>query len=172
MGDNSQDVTIDNQQERLFFDIGYILGIIDGEGCCQFGYKYYYKGCKVFSPKITIFNSNPSIIEKTKKCLDRLGVSYYCFAVKAHGREVWPGWRVEIAGIGRVEKITNLLLPFPSGKQDRLRILNEFCHYRTGANRTKYSEIDQSYFIKLRELNKLYRGRTESPETIRSNATT
>ncbi len=173
MSNNSQDITIDNQQERLFFDIGYILGMIDGEGCCQFGYKYLYKGCKVFSPKVSIFNSNPIIIQHTKEALDRLGISYYSFAVKMHGRERWPSWRIEIVGLARIKKLTDLLLAYPSGKKERLQVLNDFCNYRLGLNRTKYSNIDQSYFIKLKNLNKLYRGiSTESPETIRSNATT
>ena len=32
MSENIQDIIMGNQQERLFFDVGYLLGIIDGEG--------------------------------------------------------------------------------------------------------------------------------------------
>ena len=161
-----------NQQERLHFYIGYVLGIIDGEGSCQFGYKYLYKGCKVFSPKITIFNSNPFIIQMAKDSLTKLGISYYCFSVKMHGRERWPLWRIEIVGIKRIKQLTDILLSYPSGKQPRLQVLNNFCNHRLFKNRKKYTKTDEAYFLKLKELNKLYRGKsTKSSETIRSDAT-
>jgi len=168
MSDNSQDITMGNQQERLLFKIGYLIGIIDGEGSCQFGYKYLYKGCKVFTPKITIYNTNPAIILQTKTFLDELGFSYYCYATKMHGKEQWLGWRVELIGLKRIKELTDLLLPYPSGKKERLQVLNDFCTYRLSKNKEKYAEEDQKYFIKLRDLNRLYRGkRAESSETTR-----
>src|SRR3990167_5210073 len=170
MSDNNQDVTIGDQQERLYFYIGYLLGMIDGEGSCQFGYKYLYKGCKVFSPKITIFNNNPSIIDKTKNVLDKLGVTYYFFSTQK-GNEFWPVFRIEIAGIKRVKFLTDILLKYPSGKRDKLKLLNDFCNHRLLQGRKKYSEVDKAYFKELKRLNSLFRGKsTESSETTRSDA--
>lgn len=173
MSDNSQDITIGNQQERLFFEIGYLAGMVDGEGACQFGYKYYYKGCKVYSPRITIFNTNPEIIRLTKEFLDHLEIPYYYWSPKWKERDQWQGWRVEIGGLKRVKKFTDILLKYPTGKQDRLQVLNDFCNYRLTVNRKKYGLEEQKFFDKLRELNKLYRGKQkiESSETIRSDAT-
>lgn len=163
MSNNSQDKTIGNQQERLF-DIGYLLGIIDGEGCCQFGYKYLYKGCKVFSPRITIFNTNPNILQKIKDSLDNLEVSYYFFTIKLYGKAKWPGWRIEIHGLKNIKKLTDMLLQYPSGKNERLQVLNDFCVFRLIKKGKKFSEEEQAYFKKLSQLNKLYRSIQNPPK--------
>ncbi len=170
MSNNRQDVTIGNQQERLFFNIGYLIGIIDGEGCYQFGKKYEYKGYSIYAPRITIFNNNIHIIQQTIDILKSLDITYNLWKTKLHGKEKSVGYRIEIAEVKRVKKFTDLLLQYPSGKKERAKLLNDYCKFRLSipwGKRKSYVNEEQVFFNKLKEMNLQFRKGTKSSETIR-----
>jgi hypothetical protein len=174
MSDNSQDGTIGNQQERLFFNIGYLIGIIDGEGCYQFGKKYEYKGYSIYAPRITIFNNNIHIIEQTIRILKELDITHNLWKTKMHGKDKSQGYRIEIAEVKRVKKFTDLILKYPSGKHERAKLLNDYCNFRLSipwGKRKSYVAEEKVFFDKLREMNLQFRKGTKSSETIRFDAT-
>lgn len=175
MSENSQDITIGNQQERLFFDIGYLLGIVDGEGCYQFGKKYEYKGYSIYAPRITIFNNNIHIIDRVVEILNKLDITHNVWKTKLRERDRTVGYRVEIAEVKRVKKFTDILLQYPSGKKERAQLLNDYCKFRLSiphGKRKSYVDQEQIFFKKLKEMNLQFRKGTKSSETIRFNATT
>jgi len=161
---------MDNPQERLHFYIGYFLGIIDGEGAYQLGpdRKYY-------SPSININNTDQLVIDRIAEALDYLGLPYFVWHPKRHGKEKRKPIRVVIKGIKRVKRVTDLILKYPSAKKERARLLNEFCKYRLSVPKaggktnqfdTRYSDIERNFKERLRELNSKHKGAISS-ETIR-----
>ena len=171
MSENGQDITIGNQQERLFLDTGYILGMIDGEGACQIAPKYKYKNYIIYAPRISIYNNNPHIIQTTINALKRLDVMFAVYAPKIHHGETRVCYRIYIEGLKRCKRFTDILLKFPSGKKERIQLLNDFCNYRLSFTKNKkenekYSEKVEEYRKKIMLLNSEYHG-TKSSETIR-----
>jgi len=171
MSKNIQDIIMGNQQERLFFDVGYLLGIIDGEGSYQIASGYKYKNYTIYRPRISIYNNNPYIIDKIADILNNLDIKHLKWQPKLHGRDKAIGYRIEVGGIKRIKRLTDFLLKFPSGKLERIKVLNDFCNYRILFKTNKrdgetYSEKVLEYKNKLNLLNSKYRG-TESSETTR-----
>ncbi len=170
LGNTTLDETIENQQERLFFDIGYLLGLLDGDGSYQFGRKGRSKKYTIYEPKITLFNNNVFIIQKMINILDRLKIAFQVYAPKIHGKEKSQTYRISISGIKRVKRFTDLILKFEFGKKERAIILNKYCKLRLSipyGDREKYVEEEKIYFNKLKKLNQQFRKGTKSPETIR-----
>lgn len=162
---------IGNQQERRHFYIGYLLGIIDGEGAYQLSpdKKYY-------SPVITINNTDDELIDRTAEALRFLAIPYHVWVPKRHSKERRKPKRLYIKGIKRVKRATDVLLEFPSAKRERAKLLNDFCRHRLSIPRkggntnqfdTRYSKIEIQFKERLRQLNAKYKGAV-SPETIRS----
>jgi len=173
MSENGQDETMGNQQERLFLDIGYILGMIDGEGAIQISPKYKYKEYTVYAPRISIYNNNPYIIQQTINALKNLDINFAIYTPKLHGGENRVCYRIYVEGLKRCKKLTDVLLQFPSGKKERLQLLNNFCNYRLSFTKNKkenetYSEKVEEFRKQLMLLNTEYHG-TKSSETIRFN---
>ena len=174
MSKNSQNITMGNQQERLFFDIGYILGMIDGEGATQIVSKYKYNGYHVCTPRISIYNSNPFIIQHIVEALQNWNIVFSQYTPPLHGKETRPCYRIYIEGLKRCKKLTDILLNFPSGKKERIQLINDFCNYRLSFTKNKkenetYSEMVDTFRKRIRLLNAEHRG-TKSSETTRSDA--
>ena len=168
----------DNQQERLHFDIGYFIGMVDGEGCYQMC-PNIVRGITYWSPAITIANTDPLIVERTSQALDNIGLPYHVWSpklIKGHDKRI--KYIIQIKGIKRVKKATDLILRFSSGKKERAKLLNDFCNFRLSIPRGKvnqwgerYSDREREYKDKLSELNSHYKGAVSS-ETTRSNTQT
>ena len=180
MSDNNQDVTIGNQQERLFFEIGYILAMIDGEGSIGIVPKYKYKGYTVCAPRISIYNNNPYIIQRTINALKYLNIDFAIYTPRDYHGEDSPHkqkrvcYRIYIEGIKRCKEFTEILLKYPSGKKERLQLLQDFCNHRLSFQENKkenetYSEKVDEFREQMKALNSEYYG-TESSETIRFGA--
>ena len=171
MSDNNQDITMGNQQERLFFDIGYILGVIDGEGSYQIAPKYKYKNYTIYAPRISIYNNNPHIIQQIINVLKSLKIDFSMYKPKLHNGENRVCYRIYIEGLKRCKKLTDILLTFPSGKKDRVQLINDFCNYRLSFTKNKrnnetYSDKVEEFLKRIHLLNFEYHG-AKSSETIR-----
>ena len=166
---NSQDITIGNPQERLHFKIGYILGLIDGEGCYQLendGSGHYY-------PSLTIGNTDHLIIKQASQYLEEFGIEYWVWTPKLTGKEKRKYFRLFVKGIRRMKKLLDLVTQYPHAKLERANILKEYCDYRLSiSNKEKYKNGNHDYSLeislrlKLSNLNSKYKG-AKSSETIR-----
>ena len=160
-------MTIDNQQERLLFYIGYILGMIDSDGCCILKAKRRLKnGIRHFTPEIIINNTDYEIISKVKEALQELNLPFHIWEPKCHGKEKRHIYRLHISGIKRIKNVTDILLEFPSGKKDRLQVLNDYCNYRlsipkrivSSGHEQSYSKVEEEFKKKLTLFNSKTKG--------------
>ena len=169
---NSKDNTMGDPQERLHFKIGYILGLIDGEGC----YQLEHDGRGHYYPSLTICNTDPLIIDQLKQYLEELNIEYFVWSPKFYGKEKRPYLRLFVKGIRRMKVVLDLVTQYPHAKIERAKILKLYCEYRLAIPKkdlykngnhdyTKENELRK----RLSNLNAKYKG-AKSSTTIRSTA--
>jgi hypothetical protein len=115
-----------NQQERSHFKIGYLLGVIDGEGSFQLGNDGYGH----YVPEIVISNTDDKIISLVVEALKELGLPAYVWTPKNTKSNHKPVTRVCIRGIKRLAKVMGFLQNFDYAKKDRGQVIKDFCDYR------------------------------------------
>ena len=108
---------MDNQQERLHFYIGYLLGMIDGEGSYFIATKYKRKGIVYYMPRIFISNSDEKILGITREAMEFLGLPFYFWEARPTTENRKPVHQIRVIGIKRCKRMTDLLLKYPSGKR-------------------------------------------------------
>ncbi len=168
MSENGQDVTMGNQQERLFFKIGYVLGLIDGEG--NLGLRSYRQlnGKTNYSPILQVECTDRKIINQFARYMRDLKLPVYLMEIKAR-RNYRSSLRFLLKGMKRMKPVLDLLLKYPFAKHKQAEVLKQFINYRKSSDKKyEYGEIEKSLKEKITELNS--RGRTESSETIRLTA--
>ena len=165
MSKNSQDVTIGNPQERRLFKIGYILGLIDGEGNLGLRSFKQVSGDVNYSPILQVACTDYRIIYKFAEYMDDLGFAVYlCKAKGQKGHK--DSLRFLLKGMKRMEPILTLLLKYPFAKHKQAEILKQFIDYRkSDLKKHPYGKVEKSFKEKMTDLNR--KGRVESSETIR-----
>lgn len=161
-----------NPQERLHFKIGYILGIVDGEGC----YQLESDGKGHFYPSLTISNTDDKIIQQTISYLKDLGIECWSWSPKNYGRETRSYQRIYVKGLRRLKKYLDIFTNYPHAKLERALLLKEFCELRLKIpNKQLYLNGVHNYSkenelrSKLSQLNSRFKG-AKSSETIRFGA--
>lgn len=162
MSKNSQDGAMDNPQERSLFKIGYLLGIIDGEGHLGFRRQWQKNGSLQISPVLQIVNCNKKLIDRTAEYMKDLELPVYVAARKSYHENDRPTWVILLKGCKRLSKVVNVLLQYSFSKFAQAKLIQEYINYRH--LRLRYSKVDLEYFNKMTILNK--KG-AKSSETIR-----
>lgn len=121
---------MDNQQERLLLNIGYLLGVIDGEGCYQLPVDYNVQHKPYFSPSIVIVNTDKRIIDRCSETLHMLNIPHHIWSPKTYGSEKLRAFRLTVHGIKRCKRYTDELYQYDHAKHDKLSIIKEFVDYR------------------------------------------
>ena len=138
---------MDNPQATEF-ELGWLSGIIDGEGC--FSMSPGSKGS--YNVGIKLVNTNKLIIDKVCEILRKLGLAFHIYdSWRATNQRA--GKRIEINGVMRVEKALKILLPYLMAKQCEAEKLLEYCVKRLA---TPYGEMCPIYsrncYCTLREM--------------------
>lgn len=123
---------MDNQQVRLLFEISWLVGIIEGEGC--FGLNNnctkMKDGSKYMYPRVSITNSDIELLNACVVILKDLKVAHY-IVKKTRQRENNPCYTIIITGFKRVKRILELIIPFMIGeKLPQCKILLKFINSR------------------------------------------
>lgn len=119
---------MDNQQATAF-DMGWLIGAIDGEGSIGLSRcNRYTKAGSGFrlKPNISISNCDYSFIERCDRIMRPLRCGHYICAHKGHGRRR-DSWFILVQGLKRVDKF----LPFIAEhlckeKREKARLLQEY----------------------------------------------
>ncbi len=104
---------MDNQQVRPF-ELGWLAGIIEGEGTIGLYYRHDHK---VYTPTVSVTNTDYAIIERTAEIIKAAKVGVL---VQGHKMTVLnPKWAdrkdVIVAGHKRTSKLLPLLIPYMVG---------------------------------------------------------
>ncbi len=140
-----------NPQERLAFDIGWLIGIIDGEGCFSLCKRHDRKELS-FEPRFQITNTNLEIIDKVQLILTRLNIQYSVQKYKSKSGKIVHN--IVIAGLGRLKIFLDVLYPYFDCRLSQANLLKEFVDLRLSKMKEPYGNDENSIAKLLAEFNK------------------
>ncbi len=144
------------------YDIGWLAGIIDGEGSITI--------CKrgpTFVPHIAMENTSKLLVDKFCEILDGLDISYCVSGRQKDGNRKYQ-WKVEISGRPRVYKMIMSIQDFLVSKRKQAAKVLEWIEMRGIDLRGKYTDKQLTLITQIRELNGRGRAYSENPEDERN----
>lgn len=122
--------TIGNQPLSALSELGWLAGIIDGEGCLQLA-KQKYRNIYHFRPQLSVSNTNPIIIQEIVRIANKNGLPVYVmdrgYATK---NSLCTVQTLQIMGLKRMEHWLSVLAPYIVGKRQQVEIIREYIKYR------------------------------------------
>jgi|SRR5690606_25628561 len=156
---------MDNQQAKLQFDIGYLVGMLEGEGCITL-IAIGRKGRKKITPYISITNTNPIVFDTFSGIAKSLGLPFYVSQRRIKSGKT--AYRLEVTGAKRTKRWVDALLPYMAGKRRQLEILGEYYLLREDAGSTfppkPYTQKELDLWHEVHSLNV---STANAPETTR-----
>lgn len=145
----------DNQQVRLLFNISWLVGLFEGEGCVGIC-NNYSNNYRVHTPRISITNSDPKIINACVHILKSLNLAFH-IGKKTRQKEQRVCWNVTIMGHKRVKRFLELVIPFMLGeKKKQAEIILEFTNSRinniSNSNKKAYIEKELEMLEELKRI--------------------
>lgn len=142
---------MDNPLERQEFDRGWLIGILDGEGCFTLNAKGDWKN-RAYFPVIQITNTNLLIIQKAKRIIEKIPVGVYLESkVPSNGNKTY--YRLNIQGMKRVNTFLKWSIPFMECRVEQAKTLFAFTESRLLNERKPTTEEETQLVLKLRTLN-------------------
>jgi hypothetical protein len=119
------------------YEMGWLLGIIDGEGCFSMS-----KGSKgSYNVSIKLVNTCPIIIDTICHILTKLQLSFHVYDSHRTGNQK-PAKRIEINGPKRVERALAIFCQYFFAKKFQADTMLEYVQKRLA---TPYGEMCNSY---------------------------
>ena len=153
-------------------EIAWLAGIWDGEGTISVCYGQKH----IASPRVSVVNTNPSIIRRVCEILDGLGIGH---RLLEKGQGGFPGshkqcWIITVERLANAARFLLHLDPYLIGKIEQARLLRRFLDSRllrrAGVKRNSdapYTSEELELLVKVVDLNGNQRG---TSETIREVA--
>ena len=161
---------MDNQQERLGIELGWLAGAYDGEGCFNISLTRMASRNRYYLyPMVTITNTDYTFTDEVVRILDKYDIPYYQNERIPSNKKYRNSMGIYIKGLKRIRRLIDLLYPYLIRKE-RVDVMKEFIDRRIGQNalpakwKYTYTPRDIELVNKLKKLN----GNLplESPETI------
>jgi len=147
------DETIDYQQTKSLFDIGWMVAILEGEG--YFGLakqllpSHHYR----YKPTIGINNTSLKLIEQIEEILKKWQIGYW--KSKRNFQYKKDQFLIVIQGYKRGGKLLSIILPYLNAKKPQADILWNYIQYRKPLNNHDFcGEEEDSFYQRIKELNK------------------
>jgi len=132
----------DNQQQRLKARLGWMAGIIDGEGMITV--VKAHRGHS-FQPRISVSNTDLKIIEEAASISHDYKLPYYIRSISYKtNNEIRIKYELVFGGMKRCIKVLPIFIPYLIGKKDIACRLFEWCQYRLSVGRKPYDEKDDA----------------------------
>lgn len=135
---------LDNQPITLY-ELGWLAGIVDGEGYIGIQYYETRHGHMSASAEISITNTDEQIILKAQNIIQKIGVNPYINS-SSYKLNNKPNhkitWKVVIHRLNKVITVLESISPYLTGaKKERAELVLEFCklrlsHYVWGSNKS------------------------------------
>jgi len=137
------------------FELGWLIGIFDGEGCFglyenrSWGSKYLY-----YIPSIFLVNTKDEIINKAADILRKLDIPFY-ISVMTRAKNQKSAKRLNINGFKRVAKFVNILAKYFECRADQVNCLVDFIALRLSKpENAELGPEEWAIYNDLRQLNK------------------
>lgn len=159
---------MDNQQETKFlFELGWLVGIIEGEGTLSIYPSAIYKGKKQYKPVFRICNTDYRIIERIIDFCKKLDIAIYIKEEKPRIPKIGnyqyrPLYNIVISGYKRIKNFLEIVKPkYFVGKREQAALVYEFVISRLNSKpemgwqstNWHYSARELEIFNKIKKLN-------------------
>jgi hypothetical protein len=142
----------DNQQETAIA-MGYIAGILDGEGsiCLSVCERTQGRSRTLrVTPKVILTNTDMGIIEQCVTCLELLGVSKHIRHARTNNSTFVNATKevhyIEIFGNSRVKALLEQIAPFLGGtKRERAELIMRFVSRRIAKAEDRGVQVNYKY---------------------------
>lgn len=160
-----------NQQVKTHFEIGWLVGFIEGEGCLTINrIKGYGKSNKLL-PYISLVGTNTASMERAIEIAKNLELPMY-ISNRSYGPRN-PVIRIEATGLGRTAKWLAVIEPYLVGKKRQAELMLEFIASREISRKKHpwmkpYTDEELAIYDQIHILNRGYnRPKSKTPETTR-----
>ena len=132
------------------FDIGYIAGLIDGEGSIGFSQQRKINGYTRYRPRINVYNTDLKLMKKTQNILGGTIVK----STKAKYYYKTP-YRIAVRQDDAILKTLNIILENLTTKHEQAKLIIEFIKSRqTRSLKSVYTSRERMIIKCVYELNK------------------
>jgi hypothetical protein len=146
---------MDNQQATREFNMGWLVGFLEGEGCFSLCRSPTRRGSSwAFVPKIIVSSTDFELIERYAAILVGLGVGN--FSHRTRPTKVQPQLEVVVFGLRRVGQLLQMIVPYMTMSRKRLaaETLLAYCGRRLNLPlQSPYVEVDGEYWRTMRDIN-------------------
>ena len=170
--------TVVRSQSLSELQIGYLAGIMDGEGCITFVYHKSKTNVNVlYSPVVyvcAVANSNPLIIQTVESLLKNLPIRYKVYSPKKewNKKAKKKPYAIHLMGMNSAKHFLNVICEHLSGKKKQAELVLEYLERREEGQRVKcMTERDWQIIHSVRDMNKNY-GADFTVETKRQPSVT
>ena len=170
--------TVVRNQRLSDLQVGYLAGIMDGEGTITFVYHKSKTNVNVIhSPVVflcAVANSNPLIIESVTSLLRALGIRHKVFTPKKEWNKKAKKrpYAVHVQGMDSAKAYLKVIGEFLSGKKEQATLTLEYLERRKEGQRVKeITERDLQIIATVRDMNRNY-GADFTVETKRQPSVT
>jgi len=141
-------------------EIGYIAGLLDGEGSIYFTVQ---TTTNIRACICVVANSNPLIIARAEEILQSWGVPFATRETHLHF------WHIDLKGsISDKKCFLKLIIPYLAGKKEQAKLMLAFLKRRGGTKRqVLLSDNDKSLVSRVKYLNHV--NKLGSVETVRES---
>jgi hypothetical protein len=122
--------TMGNQHPSNEIGLGWLAGIIDGEGCFQLARQKYGNRQQHYRPQISIGNNNTLIIDECVRIAKENGMATYVLSRKAPQPHQADRYVIQIVGLQRCKKWVEVIEPYLIGKKLQSEIMGRYINYR------------------------------------------
>jgi len=124
---------MDNQQATQI-EIGWLAGIVDGEGYLGFQVYKTRRKHQSISTELSVTNTDEQIILKAQKIMLKIGVNPYInnSSYKMKNKPTHKNvWKLVVHRLNTVSKVLEVIIPYMTGaKQERAILVLEYCKSR------------------------------------------
>lgn len=163
---------MDNQQVKTHFEIGWLVGFIEGEGCLTINLTKGINGNK-FICYMSITGTNRESMDVAIDIAKRLNLPFHVSERKYSKHIEKKAIRIEVCGMSRVSKWLDIVEPHLHGKKGQAILLRQFIDNRNKVLKLHpylkpYTDEDLSIYEQIHALNRGYnRPKAKTPETTR-----
>ncbi len=134
---------LDNQQANLI-EIGWLAGMIDGEGSFILRKRQSEKQ-KQIQAMVCWTNTDKNIVDKFREILNKAGIRYYVMTKRRSGSHLGkkPRTDIQIYRYRELNKLLDLIKPYLASKKEKVEIIHQFVKSRI--KQLKLNEMTGKY---------------------------
>lgn len=158
---------MDNQQPKSQYELGWLVGMIEGEGWMILNRQLLPSKNYRYVPVIGMNSTSKILAEEMARIIKSLGVGVWIG--EKHTKN--PKWSdqvvLNVRGFQRCKKLLEEIIPYLLLKKEQGILLRDYIEYRSKMNcKQPCGEIEERYWKKIQQLNeKGKRFNDYTPET-------